>query len=293
MEGVGTPIMSKRIYPKLGGRQYSAKHFLLTGDNHVGSLFSVATLAPVLSDGTTFKPTKIMATLNEAWYDVLDSLNCKKPHLMVCNGEPCDGANPKQLGQQSWTTDMEAQMQDFMKLMKPFQYQQFLFTRGSIYHTTLGATNFEEILANRMPRVMKYKAHGGGGSTDYYANVEANGKVFNFSHHIGFSKGLQTRAAALSREMANMHYEADKIGKVDVIVRNHVHYFWHNEGVHTHGIIVPAWKYPDGHLFRGGVAGTTPDIGMVEVTVETNGDILVRKHIAELGESLKARVNHI
>ena len=59
------------------------------------------------------------------------------------------------------------------------------------------------------------------------------------------------------------------------------------------GIIVPAWKYPDGHLFRGGVAGTTPDIGMVEVTVETNGDILVRKHIAELGESLKARVNHI
>ena len=278
---------------KLGGRQGSSKTFLMTGDNHVGSLFSVASPEPLLSDGTVFRPTKIMSVLYEAWLDVLDSLHCKQPHLMVCNGEPCDGANPKQLGQQSWTTDMESQMLEFMKLMKPFKYQKLLFTRGSIYHTTLGATNFEEILANRMPRVMKYKAHGGSGSTDNYANIEANGKVFNFSHHIGFSKGLQTRAAALSREMANMHYEADKIGKVDVIVRNHVHYFWHNEGVHTHGIIVPAWKYPDGHLFRGGVAGTTPDIGMVEATVESNADIIVRKHIAELGTSLKARVNHL
>ena len=278
---------------KLGGRQNSAKTFLCTGDNHVGSMLALASLEPQLSDGSTFKPTKVMKRLYAAWLEVKDSLHCKQPDLMVCNGEPCDGANPKQLGQQSWTTDIEAQMQDYMKLMKHYNYQKLLFTRGSIYHTTLGATNFEEILANRMPRVMKYKAHGGSGSTDFFANVEANGKVFNFSHHIGFSKGLQTRAAALSREMANMHYEADKLGKVDVIVRNHVHYFWHNEGVHTHGIIVPAWKFPDGHLFRGGVAGTTPDIGMVEITVETNGDILVKKHIAELGTSLKARVNHI
>ena len=276
---------------KLGGRQGSSKTFLMTGDNHVGSLFSVASPERLLSDGTVFRPTKIMSVLYEAWLDVLDSLHCKQPHLMVCNGEPCDGANPKQLGQQSWTTDMESQMLEFMKLMKPFKYQKLLFTRGSIYHTTLGATNFEEILANRMPRVMKYKAHGGSGSTDNYANIEANGKVFNFSHHIGFSKGLQTRAAALSREMANMHYEYDKLGKVDVIVRSHVHYFCHVEFVHSHGIILPAWKYPDGHLFRGGVAGTTPDIGMVEMIVEPNGEIIVNKIVAEV--DLKAKVRHI
>lgn len=285
-------FIGKKLY-KLPGRSGASKTILGTGDNHVGSLFAVASQHPVLSDGTEIKPTKIMAVLNGVWEDVRDSLMNKHPHLMVCNGEPIDGSNPKQQGQQSWTTDYEAQMLDFMKLASMFNYQQFLFTRGSGYHTTVGGTNFEEILANRMPRVMKYKAHGGGGSTDYYANVEANGKVFNFSHHIGFTKGLQTRAAALSREMANMHYEADKLGKVDVIVRNHVHYFCHVEFTHTHGVIVPAWKYPDGHLFRGGVAGTTPEIGMVEMIIEPNGKIIWEKHIAELGTSLKARVNHI
>ncbi len=278
---------------KLPGRSGSSKSILSTGDNHVGSYFAVASQHPILSDGTEIKPTKIMSVLNSAWFDVLDSLEKKHPDLMVCNGEPIDGSNPKQIGQQSWTTDLEAQMMDFMKLIAVFKYKQFLFTRGSGYHTQVGATNIEEILANRMPRVMKYKAHGGGGATDYYANVEANGQIFNFSHHIGFTKGLQTRAAALSREMANMHYEADKLGKVDVIVRNHVHYFCHVEFTHTHGVIVPAWKYPDAHLFRGGVAGTTPEIGMVEMIIEPNGKILFEKHIAELGTSLKARVNHI
>ena len=284
--------LGKSFY-KLPGRSGGSKTILGTGDNHVGSLFAVASEHPVLSDGQEVKPTKIMAVLHGVWEDVRDSLMNKHPNLMVCNGEPIDGANPKQLGQQSWTTDYEAMMQDYMKLAAMFNYKQFLFTRGSGYHTTVGGTNFEEILANRMPRVMKYKAHGGGGSTDFYANVEANGKIFNFSHHIGFTKGLQTRAAALSREMANMHYEADKLGKVDVIVRNHVHYFCHVEFTHPHGVIVPAWKYPDGHLFRGGVAGTTPEIGMVEMIIEPNGEIIFKKHIAELGTSLKARVNHI
>ena len=80
--------------------------------------------------------------------------------------------------------------------------------------------------------------------------------------------------------MAGMVFEKDKMGHADVIVRSHVHYFVHVEFVNTHGFTTPAWKYPDGHLFRGGTAGTTPDVGMVEVIVETNGDIIVEKHIA-------------
>ena len=72
---------------------------------------------------------------------------------------------------------------------------------------------------------------------------------------------------------------------------NQVHYFVHVEFVHSHGIILPAWKYPDGHLFRGGVAGTTPDIGMVETIIEPNGEIIIKKHIAEI--DMKAKVTQI
>jgi hypothetical protein len=91
------------------------------------------------------------------------------------------------------------------------------------------------------------------------------------------------RSTALAREMANMHFEDDKLGKIDVVVRSHVHYFWHHESVNRHGIITPAWKFADYHLFRGGVAGTTPDIGMVLAQVEPNGDIYVDKFIKDVG----------
>ena len=268
---------------KIGGRSKSSKSIIGGGDVHDGASTAVCSPAPYRAEQDDYiKPNAVQKTLFSAWETIKDNLKNKKPNLWVCNGEPIDGANRKQIGAQSWTTSLEDQMNDFIKLAKHIPYKDILFTRGSLYHSGLDATNFEEVLADRMG-ALRYKMFGGGGATDYFANIEVNNKVFNFSHHIGFSKGLQTRAAALSREMANMHYEYDKLGKVDVIVRSHVHYFCHVEFVHSHGIILPAWKYPDGHLFRGGVAGTTPDIGMVE--------IIVNKIVAEV--DLKAKVRHI
>ena len=87
-----------------------------------------------------------------------------------------------------------------------------------------------------------------------------------------------------------MVFEKDKMGKADVIVRSHVHNCVHVEFTHTHGFTTPAWKFPDAHLFRSGLAGTTPDVGMVEVIIEPNGEILVQKHIAEM--EIKPLVRH-
>ncbi len=70
--------------------------------------------------------------------------------------------------------------------------------------------------------------------------------------------------------------------KYDVIVRSHVHYFMMVKSAHTRGFTTPAWKYPDGHLYRGGLGGTFPDIGMVELIIEPNNEIIVNDHITEL-----------
>ena len=168
-----------------------------------------------------------------------------------------------------------------MKLMKVHRYDNILFTRGSGYHVQLDGTNVEEIIAKQMG-ALKYKAYGGEGATDYYAFVEAYGKMFNFTHHVGFNKWAAYRTTALAREMAGMVFENNKLHKSDVIVRSHVHYFVHVEFTNTHGCTTPAWKFPDGHLFRGGVAGTTPDIGAVEFIIEPNGEVSVQKHISEI-----------
>ena len=259
----------------------SSKSILIVSDMHVGSTMSICSNEPELNEkDSTWNPNKLQKELLSVWHECIDEVN-QKPDLLVINGEPCDGGNRKQLGNQSWTTNVQDQLIDAEKLIKMIPYKHLIFNRGSGYHVTLDGTNFEEVIAKQMD-ADKYRAFGGSGYTDYYSLVKLHGKMFNFTHHIGFNKWAAYRTTALAREMAGMVFERDKMGKADVIVRSHVHYFVHVEFTHTHGFTTPAWKFPDSHLFRGGTAGTTPDIGMVEVIVEPDGDIDVIKHIAEL-----------
>jgi len=267
----------------------SSKSVLIVSDIHNGSSTAICTPEPEIADlETTYRPNKLQQELYSVWQECIDDL-VQKPDLLVINGEPVDGANIKNAGKQSWTTNLQDQLNDTEKLLNEIPYKKLLFTRGSGYHVDQQGTNFEEIIAKQM-NADRYKAFGGSGMTDYYALVEIHGKIFNFSHHIGFARWASYRTTSLAREMAGMVFEKDKMGKADVLVRSHVHYFVHVEFVHTHGFTTPAWKYPDGHLFRGGTAGTTPDIGMVEVIVEPNGEILVQKHIAEM--YIKPLVRH-
>ena len=267
----------------------SSKSVLIVSDMHVGGSTAVCSKEPEISDlETTHKPNKLQKALYQVWNNCIDELY-QKPSLLVVNGEPCDGGNPRQLGKQSWSTNLKDQLDDAEKLLKLIPYDRLLFNRGTGYHVDQQGTNFEEIIAEKM-KADRYKAFGGSGYTDYYSLVEIHGKYFNFTHHVGFNKWAAYRTTALAREMAGMVFEKDKMGRADIIVRSHVHYFVHVEFVHTHGFTTPAWKYPDGFLFRGGTAGTTPDIGMVEVIIEPNGDIDVIKHIAEM--EIKPLVKH-
>lgn len=270
-------------------RSNSSKSVLVVSDMHVGSTTAVCTEAPdVVDQGTIYQPNKLQLELFDTWKDCIDELH-QKPTVCVINGEPCDGGNKKGLGKQSWTTNFFDQLNDAQRLIEMIPYQKLIFNRGSGYHVDLDGTNFEEVIARQM-KADRYKAFGGTGYTDYFALIELHNKVFNFTHHVGFNKWAAYRTTALAREMAGMVFEKDKMGKADIIVRSHVHYFVHVEFVHTHGFTSPCWKYPDGHLFRGGTAGTTPDIGMIEVIVETNGDIELVKHIADL--KIKPMVKH-
>ena len=267
----------------------SSKSILVVSDMHVGSATSICSLEPQITElGTVHLPNKLQLALNEAWYNCIDDLE-QKPTLLVVNGEPCDGANKKQVGQQSWTTNVYDQLEDASKLLKEIPYENLIFVRGSTYHVQIDGTNFEEIIARQMG-AQKYKAYGGEGLTDYFAIIEMYGKIFNFTHPIGFNKWAAYRTTALAREMAGMVFEKDKLGRADVIIRSHVHYFVHVQFTHTHGFTTPAWKFPDAHLFRSGLAGTTPDVGMVEIIIEPNGEIIIRPIIAEM--EIKPLVRH-
>ena len=78
----------------------SSKSVLIISDLHVGSSTAICTPEPEIADlGTTHNPVKLQKELYNVWQECIDELH-QKPTVLVVNGEPCDGGNPKGLGKQ-------------------------------------------------------------------------------------------------------------------------------------------------------------------------------------------------
>ncbi len=278
------------------GRSGSSKTVVFVSDIHCGSAMAVAPPDPFVSElDTTIKSNKIMKTLYDTWQWGIDSLS-KKPDILGVLGEPMDGANKLQIGQQSWTTNINDQIKASVKLLKMFNAPNIIMVRGSKYHVQVDATNFEEQVA-RLVGADRYRAYlpesvtldnsevgtmADSALTDYFAYFDVNGKTFNMTHHIGFSSNEMYRTTAMARELVTMKLSEDFYGKADVYARGHVHYHVRVGFTHTQGFTNPAWKLPDAHLFRHGQGGTKPDIGMVECIVEPNEEVLIRPHIKDI-----------
>jgi len=274
----------------------------------VGSAYAVCSPSPTIGDtGGEWKPNTLQKKLYNIWTWVKDSVSTKNLHVLCLNGEAVDGSNPKQLGQQSWTPNINDQLKDAYKLLSMYKPKHFVMTRGSNYHVQSGATNTEEPLADWLgcvPYSGLFKSkeditgyHDGKHlttRTDYYLNFKIFGKVFNVTHHIGFNRWFAYRTTALARELADMEFLRGKYWKDEdmpsVIVRSHVHYFVYVRFTNQHGFTTPAFKMPDSHLFRGGLGGTAPSLGAVEVIVESNGKILVEPHIVSNDEYPKHKI---
>ena len=269
------------------GRSSQSRTVLFLSDIHDGSTTAVCSEKPVKGDGS-YNPNSLQQKLYEFWCSTRDK--CPKPHALVLNGEPCDGSNVKQAGESTWTTVIREQLSDAYKLLKMYSPKYFLMTRGSNYHVQSGADNMEEQLARELGAVpyrglfeVERDVEYHTVRTDYFLNFKINGKVFSVTHHLGFNRWFAYRTTALAREMADMEFLRGKYWDNEdtpsVVVRSHVHYFVLVRFASMTGFTTAAWKMPDGHLFRGGLGGTAPSIGSVEVVIEQNGDINVHPHI--------------
>ena len=264
-------------------KKNSSKSIYVVSDIHDGSITAVCSKKPIVQEkGESYEPNKLQKALYEIWTNAIKDLQ-KKPDLCVVNGEPVDGANKKQLGNQSWTTSLFDQAVDSTKLLRMIDAAKYLFIRGSGYHVQVDGTPIESFIADKMNGVEYSTLSGISSNSWYWANVSVYNKVFSFTHHIPYAKFFAYRASPLAKEMALMALDKGRSMKYDVIVRSHVHYYVQVRSAHTIGLSTPAWKYPDGHLTRGGLGGIYPDIGGVEIIVESNGKIEIVEHITEVG----------
>ncbi len=265
---------------KILGRSMSSKSILWGSDFHNGSIHALCSPNPVRDDGLEVRPTKQQKALWDFFETIPDKLT-KKAKVFVVNGEPCDGGNRKSNGSGLWTSNIGDQIVDFGKCIKILPYEQLLLVRGSPYHTTVDGTNFEEITAHQL-NADNYRAYGGQGKTDFELNFEVNGTVFNATHHVGFGRWWQYRPTSLAQELIKIHFDHDnrKI-HTDVLVRSHVHYYCEVGFLNTRAFTTPAWKLPDSFMYRNGLP-IMPDIGMVEVVVESNGEYQINPIVEDV-----------
>jgi len=267
--------------PSIRGRSMSSKSILVLSDLHVGSRVALCSESPNIDDGNPYCPTPNQKKLLQEFHRTLDEVT-QKPTALVINGEPIDGSNPKSLGDSVWSPDFNDQMEDAAKLLRPIKRDVTILTRGSGYHVTREATNFEKIFADKIG-AKKYKSVSGlMTNTDYEATIEMYGKYINFTHHIGYSGWWMHRPTPMARELIKMHFAHSENGfHSDIIVRSHVHYFVLVEFPNTIGFTSPAWKFPDGFMYRRGIP-ERPTIGNVEIIIESNGEIDIKKHLSQL-----------
>ena len=258
----------------------SSKSLVVISDIHCGSKYAVCSESPVRNDDSDYKPNPNQRKLLEGWDWCIDQVS-QKPTALVVNGEPIDGDHVRSAGAETWSSNLNDQMNDFIKLIKPISFANLIFVKGSAWHVTKENTNFEETIADKM-KVKKYKSVMGNLTyADYEANIEIFGKHINFTHHLGWSSWWMYRTTPIAKELIKMHFAHKESGfHTDVLVRSHVHYYVEVRFPNTKGLSMPAWKFPDGFLYRKGEP-ELPTIGMLEIIVEPNGKIEIEPYLVQ------------
>jgi hypothetical protein len=295
------------------GKSTSSKTLAVISDMHVGSdqgLYSG--YGPV-------KISKDQEKLRDWWMHCAD-VNGRLTVLLL-NGEPCQGSNKKQLGAENWSSDFNETLDDAERLIKQWHYDNLVMTRGSGYHVTSeGWTNAEETLSRRLKNFVPYSGIFGQAletmqsnkgmaivqeqgeplytarkHVDNYIFFDIYGRLFNAVHAISFTKWFAYKTTSLGRELADMEFSRGKWygsdRNLDFLIRSHAHYFVHIEFSNSHGIISPAWQFPNTFQFRTGLA-QYPSVGSVKITIETSGDISIQKYIMPSDKLPRPEVLH-
>lgn len=281
---------------KIKGRSKSSKSILCLSDIHCGSIYAPCSEEPFINLAkTTWNPTNIQKQMTEFWLWSRDQL-IQKPHLTVINGEPVDGDNYAEIGGPTWSSDVNDQIDDFIKLMKLYpKPNAFTMTRGSGYHVLKGNTSFEDTVAKEL-NVKPYESRHDAEKRrvwnesrnakiqiDDVINFEVNGVIFNVTHHIGFNRSYHNKSQAVTAMLAELEFARGKYWAPgdfpDVFIRGHVHYYVEVRFARVRGLTQPCYKLSaDRFMTRKGVPSPA-SIGNVEVIVEPNGHVAVEPHI--------------
>ena len=264
------------------------KSIVVISDLHDGSIKGACSSNPVLANKNShWELTDEQKEVRKVLEWGAKSLRKRHIDVLIINGEGIDGENRHQHGNQSWTTDPLDMVNDCVKLLHElFEWKICYVSRGSKYHVQVGATDWDEVLAEKLGAIYN-SPHSKTSISDDYGLLKINGLKILYAHHISYSPDPAGKGRPLSKELANCNDSLET--RADLQLRSHVHSygeykaFFEVEGEMKLQTIIttPCCKYPDSFQLKGGMGHTIPDIGFVEILVEEDGEIFINPLVSK------------
>src|SRR6266568_4957347 len=249
------------------------KSGIVISDMHVGSIYGLHPPRFVSADDRQVPQNPGQHYTWACWMDFANKAKEFGPDVVVFNGDAIDGKQQLQHATEALLPALvdqkAAAIESLRFLQERIPRAKWYFTQGTEYHDSKGAEALEDIAAAL--NATKYVGAGPGRYTREVLDLELEGTVCNFAHHISPTMGFY-RATAADREgqwSAMAAKDASKgVPKADACFRSHVHYFVHVEHASKHIVVVPCWQLQTRFMRKNSVYRMLPDLGGVMFTVD-------------------------
>ena len=245
------------------------KKLLILSDTHCGHVIGLT--PPEYNDRSD--NTKELADLRDKLFDwtMKEIHKIGKVDLTVFNGDAIDGKGERSGSTELVTADRNDQNEMAISFLQRMNTKDMLMTYGTAYHT--GVTeDCEDAIARRL-----------GCDVSATQDVNINGKVFNFRHHVGSSTVPYGRSTQVKKERLwnQLWAERGEYPKADIIVRSHIHYFDYSGNADYLAMTTPALQ-GYGSKYGSRRCSGIIDFGFVHFEIDSKGSASWTPHILRM-----------
>lgn len=246
---------------------------LVISDTHVGSIYGLMPPGFASSDDREVLLNPGQKHLWKCFEHLCSEVSKLKIDVVIHNGDSVDGPQQAQRGTELCLPlagdQVEAAIMAMQKLLDAAGNPTFYAIQGTEYHGGKGERETEAFAKglNAVP----FSGLGTGKYSRDALDLDIDGVVLNFNHHIQGAGGLY-RATAADREgvFSAIAGKDGKMPKADAVFRSHLHYFVHVEHASKHITITPAWQLQTRFMRKLSLYKCLPDIGALIVTVDSD-----------------------
>jgi hypothetical protein len=206
-----------------------------------------------------------------------------KADALILMGDMIDGPGRKDT-KLHVTTDTAEQREMAYQTLSLVDTKSVYGVRGTSYHVTDAEEEEDQLIKDL------------GGKIYNELDVHIGGKLINVYHAGRRSDTPKGQPSALWAEMVRKQLIADRLGEKspDVILRAHVHYFFHVESRGKHAVSCPAMELPLKGSYIRGKHTQYYDVGYVIMEIdEKTGEVFFRKRLSPVAFTSAKGVVHV